>query len=157
MVIASDMMEGNVVCVGVDDRLSSVCRLFYEEDITGAPVLSDQGKVVGVVSMRDLIRTLQEDREALVGMPSYYRDTRSSIRPDWLADTDDLEERLAHRLVSEIMTPEVVSVDPDDDISTVAQKILEHQIHRVLVIDDESEEDKLLGLISVFDLVTLLK
>jgi CBS domain-containing protein len=157
MAIASDLMEGNVVCVGVDDRLSSVCRLFYDEDITGAPVLSDQGKVVGVVSMHDLIRTLQEDREALVGMPSYYRDTRSSIRPDWLADTDDLEERLAHHLVSEIMTPEVVSVDPDDDISTVAQKILEHQIHRVLVIDHESEEDKLLGLISVFDLVTLLE
>jgi CBS domain-containing protein len=157
MVIASDLMEGNVVCVGVDDRLSSVCRLFYDEGITGAPVLSDQGEVVGVVSTHDLIRTLQEDREALVGMPSYYRDTLSSIRPDWLADTDDLKERLAHRLVSEIMTPEVVSVDPDDDISTVAQKILEHQIHRVLVIDDESEEDKLLGLISVFDLITLLK
>lgn len=158
MVMASDLMEGNVVCVGVDDPLSSVCRLFYDEDITGAPVLSEQGEVVGVVSMRDLIRSLQLDRENLVGMPSYYgRDTRSNVRPEWLADTENLEERLASRLVSEIMTPEVVSVGPDDDVSVVAQKILEHQVHRVLVIDQEREEAPLLGLISVFDLVTLLK
>jgi CBS domain-containing protein len=157
MVIASDLMEGNVVCVGIDDRLSSVCRLFYDEDITGAPVLSEQGKVVGVLSSRDLIRTLQEDREGLVGLPNYYRDTRSSIQPEWLADGEKFEERLAHRLVSEIMTPEVVSVTPDESVSSVAKKFFDHQIHRVLVIDDQLEEGKLLGIISVFDLVMLLK
>ena len=157
MTKACDLMEGNIVCVGVDDRVSNVCRLFYEEDITGAPVLSEEGKVVGVVSMRDLIRTLQEERDGLVGMPNYYRDTRTSAQPEWLADSEGFDERLAHRLVSEIMTPEVVSVAPDDDIASVAQKILEHQIHRVLVIDEQLEDGKLLGIISVFDLVTLLK
>ena len=157
MMKACDLMEGNVVCVGVDDRVSNVCRLFYDEDITGAPVLSDQEKVVGVVSMKDLIRTLQEDHEGLVGMPNYYRDTRTSAQPEWLADSEEFDERLAHRLVSEIMTPEVVSVAPDDDVALVAQKILEHQIHRVLVIDDQREEGELVGIISVFDLVTLLK
>jgi len=112
---------------------------------------------VGVVSTRDLIRTLQEDHAGLVGMPNYYRDTRSSVQPEWLADADEFEERLAHRLVSEIMTPEVVSVTPEEGISSVAKKILEHQIHRVLVIDDQLEGANLLGIISVFDLVTLLK
>jgi CBS domain-containing protein len=157
MVTASEMMEPNVVCVGIDDRVSSVCKLFYDEDITGAPVLSEGGRVVGVVSVRDLIRTLQEDHEALVEMPSYYRDTRSSIQPEWLANDEAFEERLAHRVVSEIMTPEVVAVTPDDSVSLVAKTLLDHQIHRVLVIDDQEEKGKLLGLISVFDLVTLLK
>ena len=156
MVNASDLMQSEVVSVGPDDRLSSVCRLLYEEEITGAPVLDEQGQVVGFVSMRDLIRTLQEDHEALLGMPNYYGDAHYGSQPDWMADPDEFEERLAHRLVSEIMTRDIVSVAPDDPISAVAQKVIEQRIHRVLVVDDQLKEGNLLGIISLFDLVSLL-
>jgi CBS domain-containing protein len=157
MVLAHEIMERDVVSVAVDTKLPSLCNLFYQEGITGAPVVDEQGRVVGVVSIADLIRTLQEDHEALLEAPNYYRDTQSDVQPEWLADTEEFEDRLSHRLVSEIMTSDVVAVPPDAELSAVVGKILSHRVHRLLVLDQKREDDELVGIISLFDLVALLE
>jgi len=157
MVIASEIMERDVVSVGADTKLPALCRLFYDEGITGAPVVDDESRVVGVVSIADLIRTLQEDHEALLAAPNYYRDTHSEAQPEWLADLEEFDDRLSHRIVSEIMTSDVVAVQPKAQVSEVVAKILEHRVHRILVLDEKRVDDELVGIISLFDLVALLQ
>ena len=55
--------------------------------------------------------------------------------------------------MSDVMTRDVVRVAPDATLGAVATALCENRVHRVLVI----ENDRLLGIISTFDLVGLLK
>jgi CBS domain-containing protein len=55
------------------------------------------------------------------------------------------------------MTREVVSVAPDVELQSVVKTILEHRIHRVLVLDEKADGGNLAGIITLFDLVRLLE
>ena len=156
MTLARDVMETDVVTIEQDTPLLSVYRLFYDEGISGVPVVDKDGQVVGVVSATDLIRTVREDHESHQTAAFYYRDARVDARPDWLTEVEEFEDGLELRSVADVMTAEVVAVAPEDPISVVAKKILDYRIHRVLVLDDESATNQLLGIISLFDLVRLL-
>jgi CBS domain-containing protein len=50
------------------------------------------------------------------------------------------------------MATEIVAVGEEADVGLIAQKMLDHHVHRVLVIKDE----QLVGLISTTDLLGLL-
>jgi CBS domain-containing protein len=151
-----DIMQPHVVTVGADDPVMSVCRLFFDEQISGAPVISETGSVVGVVSLTDIVRAAGQDLPHLVSDSSYYRQIRAS-QPSWMEDPQEMSARLSTLTVSDIMTEHVVSVGPGAPISHLAKLIREHHVHRVLVIDPMSEADELAGIVSVFDLVSLLE
>ena len=57
---ARNIMQSQVVSVSPDDPLPSVQRLFFEEEIHGAPVVDDQGRVVGLISTIDLLHAAAE-------------------------------------------------------------------------------------------------
>lgn len=157
MAVARDVMETRVVRVGAEDPLPSVYRLFYDEEISGAPVVDDTGQVVGVVSASDLIRVAREERDALRGLPDFYRDGGADARSEWFTEQGEYEDRLAERRVSDVMTSHVVSVTPDTPIPMVAKVILNNRIHRVLVLEEKEGSDYLVGIITLFDLVALLQ
>lgn len=159
MKVAEEIMETRVVTVAADSPLLAVYRLFVEEDISGAPVLDDGGDVVGVISARDLLRIANETHDDAVMDLHYYEDgggSFSASAEEWMTDIEEFEDRLTQRSVSEVMTTGAISVPRDAPINEVAELMLKHRIHRVLVLDEENDEGPLVGLISVFDLVGLL-
>ena len=155
MTTAKDLMQTQVVTVGSDDPLSSVYRLFADEEISGAPVVDESGTVVGVVSIRDLIRTTREDQESSFVDSNYFRNGLFNVEASCLVSGDDFEETLSQRVVSEVMTAGVVAVAPDTPISEIVKTILSERIHRVLVVERRRDKDALVGLISLLDLVAL--
>ena len=108
------------------------------------------------LSLTDLVRTAQSEHADLTGGSTFYRQMVAPP-PAWFGEAGEFEHQLAGTLVSEVMTEEVVAVAPDTPISLVVKKVLEHRIHRVLVIDESREYDHLAGIISLFDLVKLLE
>lgn len=50
------IMSGDVVCVRADTELSAVYALFASESISGAPVVAEDGRAVGIISRTDLVR-----------------------------------------------------------------------------------------------------
>ena len=157
MIIARDIMETEVVTIGAGEPLINLYRVLLREDISGVPVLDDRGGVVGVVSARDLLETTEEERDAARRELDYYSGDSSLGHCEWLADVEEFEDRLSLRSVSEVMTAEVIAVPPHAPVPEIADRILQNRIHRVLVIDEEADEDPLVGLISLFDLVGLLR
>ncbi len=147
---ARDIMQSSVVTVSPDDRLSNVQRLFFEEEIHGAPVVDDAGHVVGLISTIDLLRTAAEQAESDIGDLDI-GDLELPLAG--FGDSDELRERLHGTPVSEAMTESVVAVAPDATIPEIARTVRTHGIHRVLVV----ENDFLCGLVSTFDLVGLLE
>lgn len=153
---AKDIMQTRVTQIGPDDPLLSVHRLFCDEEISGAPVVSETGELLGVVTIRDLLRETREDAETPDRSLDYFRDDLSSDGPDRGVSDDALFDRLTTTTASDVMSPELVSVAPDAEIPEVVQKILENRIHRVLVLEPTERGNSLAGIISVFDLVQLL-
>ena len=157
MKVAEDIMEARVITVAADAPLLTVYRLFAEEDISGAPVVDESGDVVGVISARDLLRTANEAHDDAVTDLHYYEESASFPGREWLTDIEEFEDRLTHRTVAEVMTTGAISVRRDSSISEVADILIKHRIHRVLVLDEENDDGPLVGLVTVFDMIQLLR
>ena len=150
---AKDIMQSQVVTVSPDAPLHSTQRLFYEEGIHGAPVVDEQGRVVGMITSTDILRAATETEDTAPSGPGYFRDDLdypSGLLP--LAP-EDFQERLQDITVADFMTEGVVHVEPSTPIPELARTIRENKIHRLLVV----ENGTLRGIVSTFDLVTLLE
>jgi CBS domain-containing protein len=153
MTLARDVMQTGIVTIDPGASLLDAYRLFVEEEISGAPVVDEDGRVLGVVSAQDLLRATEEERDTAVVQASYFRDITEFSGPDWQTSAEDFQDRLAEVTVADVMTEGAILVAPDAPIAEVASTIRRHRIHRVLVAEDE----RLVGLISTYDLVALLE
>lgn len=150
--LARDVMQTHVISVELDLPLLDVHRLFVEEEINGAPVVDDTGRLLGVITSLDLLRAVEEEHESGSAYPRYFRDDLEFSGPDWTNAPEDFQDRLSELTVRDAMTTGAVTVSPDTPISEIASLLLRHRIHRVLVV----ERELLAGLISTFDLISLL-
>ena len=151
--IARDIMQDEVVTVCPELSLLGVHQLFVAEEIHGAPVIDETETVTGVISSADLLRAVAEEHESGAVTVDYIRDLVEFSGPDWATMPEDFQDRLQGLRVSDVMTRDVVRVAPDATLGAVATALCENRVHRVLVIED----NRLLGIISAFDLVGLLK
>ncbi len=150
---ARDLMETPVITVSPNDPLSGVRQLFFNEEIHGAPVVDDEGCVLGVLTSTDLLRAASDEHDSARGDAGYFRELFETAGPDWETAPDGFLDRLRERTVSEFMTETVASVDVNSAVSEIARTLRRNRIHRVLVV----EGDLLRGIISTFDLVGLLE
>lgn len=150
---ARDFMQKDVLTLAPETPLINAHRFFVEEEIHGAPVVEDDGTVVGVVSTLDLLRAVEEEHERGSSAPSYFRESLEFSSPSWPRLSEDFQDRLSELTVLDVMNNEVVAVRPDATAADVARTIRTQRVHRVLVIEDQ----KLVGLISTFDLARLIE
>jgi CBS domain-containing protein len=151
--MARDLMERNVVSVGPELSLLDVYRLFMDEEITGAPVIEEDGTLVGVISTSDLLRAIEEERGTARVETNYFRDLLPYSGPDWGTAPEDFQDRLSALRVSDAMTAEVVTIAPEMPAPAIARTLRERHIHRVMV----AERNQLLGVISTFDLLRVVE
>lgn len=151
--LARDVMQSHVVTVEAELPLLDVHRLFVEEEITGAPVVDEVGRLVGVISSSDLLRAVEQEHESATSEPHYFREWLEFSGPDWARATADFQDRLASLTVADAMTRGGISVAPEAPITEVAGLMRRHRVHRVLVV----EKGLLVGILTTFDLVGLLE
>lgn len=157
MTTAREIMESTVVTVRAEDSVIDTCRLFYREEISGGPVVDSTGKVVGVVSLTDLVGVAQQDHKRMIVDRSFYRGSEAETHPGWLAELEEIEDRFSSLRILDVMTCDVISVSPEAPLASIVKTVLDHRIHRVLVIEKRDDEEHLAGIISLFDLVSLLE
>lgn len=58
----SDLWTSDVIAVRPDDTLPDVIDLFLEHQVRRFPVVDDGGKLIGVVTRRDVIRMIRDVR-----------------------------------------------------------------------------------------------
>lgn len=150
---ARSVMTDSVVSVSPEASLLDVLRLFVEEDIHGAPVIAEDGGLVGVISTSDLLRAQEDEHDAGWATSDYLRGLLEFSAPDWSGDTADFQDRLAQRTVADVMTEDFVAVDPDAPVSEVARCLRENRIHRVWVV----EKGRLCGVVSTLDLMAVIE
>lgn len=151
---AGDIMQRHINSVSDTTPLIDVHQLFIEEEIHGAPVVSDDGEVRGVISSADLLRAVFEVHESGGETTNYLRDVLEYSGPDWSQSLpQDFQDRLSNMTAADCMTESLVSVAPSASVAEVARLMRENKVHRVLVIEDGS----LVGIVSSFDLVGVVE
>ena len=118
-----DIMEKNVITIENDKTAQEAAKIIGEKDISFLVVIND-GIPQGVLSESDFVRKVAAE------------DKKSS----------DIK-------VSDIMSYKFRSVDPTTTIEDAVQKMLNKNIRRLLVMDNE----KLVGVITQTDLASYLR
>lgn len=157
--VVEDVMIDDPVVVTPDTSLSGFLALAVRERISGAPVVDEAGRVVGVVSLHDVIREIGPDAELALAEPRPgappgedppdpgARRGRLGDRPGGAAGSLDVPRTVAH-----VMTASVLSVRPRTGLAEAARCLADAQIHRAPVIRD----GRLAGLVTTFDLLQAL-
>ena len=141
--MAKHVMVKEPVCVEPSMTIVQLARLFEENEISGAPVVDNEGRVIGVVSKTDLIRRCIEG--SLDIPPAYLFEVLS-------AESGEDEEVLPEPLVcvEDFMTEDPVTVSPNTPVGFVARLMFEKRIHRIVVVDHDKFP---VGIITTLDLL----
>jgi CBS domain-containing protein len=132
---ARDVMTTDVVSVGPEATVAEIAALLIERRISAVPVL-DRGKLVGIVSEGDLMRRPETDTEPGAS-PWLSLFTGPGVVPDSFAKTHGMTAR-------EVMTRDLVTVEPDTTLDEVARLLESRRIKRVPVV----EGGRLVGILS---------
>ncbi len=147
---ARDIMQRQITTISYAAPLTELERLLGEHKISGLPVTGESGRIIGVVSMRDLLAHYAEDPDhRLPPRRGYYEicphdDEFFEEDLEGLLLPSDPEERVAS-----IMTNEVYTVSTEATLEQIAREMTAHGIHRVLVEEDR----KLVGIISTMEVL----
>jgi len=138
---AHDVMVSPVVTVKPSATVKDVAKLFLERRISAVPVVTGQGKLVGIVSEGDLVHRAEIGTEQ---------------RRSWwlllLAEDQELAADYikAHgRKIEDVMVRNVITATPDTPLDEVARLLEQHGIKRVPIVRD----GQLVGIVSRANLV----
>jgi CBS domain-containing protein len=151
---AKDVMNKDVLSVGMDWSIEYLTDFLVENGISGAPVTSEDGKLVGVVSLTDIVRhsSLPGNTSQLNSPYDYYR---HGLEHHYA--TEDIRSlnigTEALDTVRDIMTPMVFDVTEGMKVKQVADTMIRGRIHRVFVTRDE----KLTGVITTVDMLKVIR
>jgi len=153
LLTAGDIMQTEVVTVGEHAPLSEVERLLSEHKISGVPVTDQAGRVLGVISVRDLLERYVEDPDARPRRgPGYYRESSEELEEEDLESLELPPE--GEETAGSIMNPEVFHVPESASLPEIARKMVAHRIHRVVVTDPKT--GKVRGILTTMGVLAAL-
>jgi CBS domain-containing protein len=123
-----DVMTPAPSCIASSTSVLDVVRMFQTKEFRHLLVTDSQGRLLGLVSDRDVLRTLGPDRQ-----------------PD--------QERLAAIAVMDIMSADLITAPPDWPLASATSEMLGHGISCLPVLAD----DKLVGILTNTDVQTVLE
>lgn len=144
---AEDIMQRELFAVHANESLDRTEQLLTEAGVSGVPVIDNGGRLMGVLSMRDLIRQHNNDRE----LPA---DVDATVFDNEVGETEEVAfaRPPSGACAADIMTQDVVSVPPTMPLPKVATRMVSNQVHRVMVID----RGRLVGLVSATEMLGVM-
>jgi predicted transcriptional regulator len=137
--LVKELMTKHVYTVTPDTSLKEVGKMLKEKKISGVPVINDDGVLVGIVTLTDMLRILSriyewkqmEKEESQRDLSVMFEDEKSNAK------------------VKDIMTKDIVTLSEDDTIDDIMKLMFENKIHTIPVTKD----NKLIGIIGKRDLI----
>jgi CBS domain-containing protein len=143
MLKAKDIMTEEVITVKPETTIEEFARLLMQRQISGAPVVDDKGKIVGIVTENDLI-----SKNSRLHIPTILRLFDAYI-PLGTSKMESDIKKMAAATVEDICTKEIITVDEEASVEYIATIMTEKRIHILPVV----REGKLVGVIGKKDLI----
>lgn len=141
---AQEIMKSEVITISENASVQELAALLAKKKISGAPVVDDHKRVVGIVSEGDLV-----SQDADIHFPHYIELLGNIIYLESVKKYEEKLEKAAASSVKDIMTTEVTTVQKDAPLHEIATIMTEQQVNRVPVLDG----DVLVGIITRADVV----
>ncbi len=103
-----------------DAAIREAANLMYQHNIGAVVIVDESGQLVGILSERDIVR--------------------KAVKHNAVFDM----------AVSEVMTKDVVTAQPQDDLMSVAHTMTERRFRHMPILDDDKQ---LIGIISIGDVL----
>ncbi len=142
--IVFDVMITRVIAVSPHTALAQAIRLMLDHDVSGLPVINEDGSLAGILTEGDLLRRVETGT--------------ASDRPGWLESLfrpgHEAETYVAShgRHVGQVMKTDVISVTENATLPEVAKLMRQHGIKRVPVL----RGNQLIGIVSRRDLMRVV-
>lgn len=130
-----DVMQRRVVVVACDQSLGSAARELERAGVSGAPV-TEGGRVVGVVTLRDLFQAAGVSPATVATTGPWHRYEHLMAR--------------ATGTVADAMSRHVVTIRPEASVASAAAAMRAHGVNRIPVVD---ETGALRGIVARDDVV----
>jgi CBS domain-containing protein len=131
-----EIMKTDIITIHKDLSCKEAARILLENKITGAPVVDDEGKVVGVFSEKDIFRALFPSYREFFESPGTYLDFEKM--------EEEAESAAVEKKVEEIMKKNYIVATPDAPVLKVGAQMIVTGFHRVPVL----EGGKLVGMVT---------
>jgi CBS domain-containing protein len=123
-------MTENPRTVLATDSVGEAVDALQSMDVRHLPVLDDEGNLVGILSDRDLGPLMRINVER--------------------AEAEHVAVPLGKQRVADLMSSDVITVDPDTDVREIIETMLGERIGAVPVVDAEGE---VIGIVSYVDVL----
>ena len=144
MLIAEEIMTKEVVTVTPDTSVEDAARIMSDNNVSGLPVV-ESGELLGIVSEKDLIM-----KNKRLNSPGYINILDGII---FLESPRKFEEKLKKFVANEVgdlMTKEVITIDPDTPLEEIATLMVEEDVNRLPVLKD----GEMIGIVTRGDVVS---
>ena len=125
MLTVYDVMTPQVVTINDDQSIKNAARVMANHGISSLIVFSNHG-LKGILTEKDIVT----------------RVVCAGLDPNKV-------------LVGEIMSEPVIAITPDTPLEKAVEIMLQHRIKKLPVMDQEGEELKLAGIVSLIDVAAI--
>lgn len=146
---AKDIMTPHIKSVPENWTLQRFAAFLSENQITGSPVVDENGVIVGIATLFDI---------------ADFHLNQVESRPENLLTAEEQQQvRQLRQMIFEgmatmpvevrdIMTPQLLSVAEDTPVRVVAEVMMKEHVHRVFV----KREDAIVGIVTTYDMLQLI-
>ncbi len=144
MLKAKDVMKEEVITISPTTTIQEAGRLFIEKEISGAPVIDDNGNLVGIITENDLI-----SQNKRFHIPTILRIFDAIIPLESSSKVEKEIKRMTAAVVSDLCTKNVLSVNESTPLTDIATIMAENKVHLIPVL----RKGKLVGIIGKKDMI----
>ena len=150
---AKEIMNPNVITVTEEMTRQELAQLFTEHLISGAPVVDEEGKLTGVVSLADIARSAPYRRNLVKkNESSFYMHGWEEVLSEDELSAFHIEEVEGVK-VRDIMTPLLIRVTEETPMSEMADIMIDGRVHRLIV----TRKDRVVGIVTTLDMLKAIK
>jgi CBS domain-containing protein len=155
---AADIMQTRVVTFSPSTPIDEAVQTFEDQRISGAPVVNERGRLVGVLSLTDIARPdhVKSGRPSAAGsamaltVPDDDSLEGELEEEDVVLSMDDYDTGMRDRpTVGDWMSTQPICIGPEWTLPRICRLMLKERIHRVPVV----HAHELKGIVSTFDVV----
>ena len=129
-----------------EDTLRAAVNLFkaaargeQKTGVMGLPVLDAKGKLVGMLSMMDILRAVYPSYMSMMNLGDF----------TWDGMLESFAKQAGNKKVTDLMTRDVVTVREDDPLMECVDHLVKNRIRRLPVLD---KTGKVVGMLYVRDI-----
>lgn len=148
--LVKDIMVKDVVTLYPEDRIAEASSKFAENNVSGCPVIDDEGTIIGMLSEADILGHMKTQYKSLkMRYPPeiMFGISFQEIKKD--KEISQAFEEIGNMKVKELMQRDVVVATANDSVERVVRLMVSNKVNRVPIV----QNGKLIGIVTRGDII----